>query len=155
MCGGPELALMMAVSSGVKAIGELLQGKQQKNYYDWQAEQSRADATAEDEAGQVRAEKIRKAGRYQVGEARAALSASGVASDVGTPLKITQQIERNVEEDALSEMLTGTRKARRLESEASGYTVAGENALVNSRYKAAGSLLESGYQYGKWTGGKK
>lgn len=153
MCTGMEIAFLTATA--VNTIGTLQQGKQQEKYYNWQAEQSRADAQAEDEAGQVRAEKIRKAGRYQVGEARAALSASGVAADVGTPLKITQQIERNVEEDALSELLTGTRKARRLESEASGYTIAGENALVNSRTKAAGSLLESGYQYGKWKGTPK
>lgn len=82
---------------------------------DLQAEQAAADAVAEREAGEVMASKLRKAGRSQQSEAKAALAASGVEVTAGTPIRISEQIARNVETDALNEILYGERKGKRFD----------------------------------------
>lgn len=142
MCTGLELFLIG--STVVSAGSQIAQGQQQKEFANFQAAQADADAQAEREAGIVAASKTRKAGKYTSAEATAALSGSGVEVTAGTPLKISQQIARNVEEEAMQEMLYGTRKGARLNQEATGLRAAGKNAARRGIVGAAGSMLSAG-----------
>lgn len=142
MCTGAELFLIG--STVVSAGTQIAQGQQQKKFADFQAAQANADAQAEREAGVVAANKTRKQGKYAQAEAAAALAGSGVEVTAGTPIRIDQQIARNVEEDALQEILFGTRKGERLDQEAVGLRASGKNAARNSLFGAAGSILSAG-----------
>ena len=142
MCTGLEMMLIgSAVMSASSAIS---QGKQQKDYANFQANQANADANAEREQGIVEAGKIRKQGKYTSAEAASSLAASGVEIGAGTPLKIEQQIARNSEEEGLQQILFGTRKGARLDQEATGLRAAGKNAQTAGFMKAGGSLLSAG-----------
>lgn len=136
--------LMMAISTGFQVISAISQGNQQAEQADWQSRQAAADAQASREAGEVRADKVRKAGRAQQSQARAALAASGVEVGAGTPVKIVQDITRNAESDAQSELLSGIYGGKRLDSEAAGLQIAGDNARTAGYMRAGGSLLSAG-----------
>lgn len=132
-----------AVSAGLSAVNQINQGRQAQKFHNFQAEQAQADAQAEREAGQVRADRIRRAARAQAGEATAALAASGVSTGAGTPVKIVQDIETRGESDALQELLTGDRRGRRLDQQADGERASGKNALRTAVWGAGGSLLST------------
>lgn len=153
MCISAATAFLIG-STAFNAISSIQQGRQEKKFANFQAEQANADAQAEREAGQVRADKIRKAGRYQQAEATAALAASGVEVKAGTPLKIAQEIDKNVESDALNEILFGSRTGSRLDQEAQGLRAAGKNAATRGVQRAVGSVLSAGSSYyGRGWGG--
>ena len=141
--------MLSMISTAVSVISSLSQASQKQDYYDYQAEQARADAQAEREAADVRAEKIRKLGTKQQSEAKAALAGAGVEVGAGTPVRIAQQIQKNAEEDARQELLYGERQAKRLEASADGYLIAGDNAMDAGMLRAGGSLLE-GWQKSNW-----
>lgn len=142
MCTGFEW--LMVASTALQTMSRLDQGEQEQQSSNFQAEQSEADAQAEREAGEVRATKVRKQGKYQQSEARASLAASGVEVTAGTPVRIEQQIVRNAEEDALNEILYGTRRGDRLDQDAALYRQAGERAHVAGQRRAVGSVLSGG-----------
>ena len=141
--------MLSMISTAVIVISSLSQASQKQDYYDYQAEQARADAQAEREAADVRAEKIRKLGTKQQSEAKAALAGAGVEVGAGTPVRIAQQIQKNAEEDAQNESLYGQRKGQRLEADAQGYKIAGDNAMDAGMLRAGGSLL-TGWQKSGW-----
>lgn len=135
--------MMMAISTGFQVISAISQGQQQSDQADWQSRQAAADAQASREAGEVRAEKVRKAGKATQSQARAALAASGVEVGAGTPVKIVQDIGRNAEGDAQSELLSALNRGARLDSESAGLNVAASNARTGSYMRAGGSLLNA------------
>lgn len=141
--------MMMAISTGFQMVSALAQGEQQASQADWQARQAAADAQAEREAGEIRAEKVRKAGRHQQSQARAALAAAGVEVGAGTPVKIVQQIARDADADSQTELLTGAYRGAQLDSESEGMKIAASNARTNSYMRAGGSLLQGGSQVAK------
>lgn len=147
MCTGMEI--LSAISTAMSVVSSISRGSQQQDYYDYQAEQARADAQAEREAADVRAEKIRKLGTKQQSEAKAALAGAGVEVGAGTPVRIAQQIQKNAEEDAQNESLYGQRKGQQLEADAQGYKIAGDNAMDAGFMRAGGSLL-TGWQKSGW-----
>ena len=134
MCTGMEIFTIAATA--FQAVSSVSKGNQEKQYYDtkaaeqervagvearnaqFQADQAQADAAAERGAATVKADKVRKQGRQQQSEARAALAAAGVEVGAGTPVKIGATIGRNAEEDALNEILYGDRTAAKLEQQA-------------------------------------
>lgn len=136
-------SMLMAIQTGVQVISAISQGDQQAQQYEWQARQAAADAQAEREMGEVRADKVRKAGRRQQSEARAALAASGVETGSGTPIKIDQEIVRNAEADAQQELLSGNYRGQRMSAEAAGLSISGSNARTSGYMRAAGSLLNN------------
>lgn len=142
MCTGLEIFTI--ASTAFSAVSQINQGRQEQKFRNYQADQAQADAQAEREVGMIKADKTRKAGRAQQSEARAALAASGVEVGAGTPLLIEGEIARSAEEDALQEMLYGSRKGTRLDTEAQGFRMAGENAAAAGRTKAIGSVLAGG-----------
>lgn len=138
------MAWMAIVAVALSAAQQMKQGRQEEKFNNFQAAQATADANAEREQGQVEANKIRKAGKYTRAEATSALAAGGVEVGAGTALKIDQQIVRNVEEDALQQILFGDRKGERLDQEAAGLRAAGKNAKQRANVGAVTSLLSSG-----------
>lgn len=143
MCG--PMQVLQIAATVLSAAGQMSRGRQQSDYYEWQAEQSRADAQAAREEGEVRAERTRRAGDRQQAEARAALAAAGVEVGAGTPVRIDQQIRRDAEWDAQQELLTGQRRGARLDSEGAGYEQAADNAMTGSLL-ATGATLASGWR---------
>lgn len=140
-------ALLFFASAAFSAVTSIQQGRQEQKFANFQAEQANADAQAAREQGQVNAEKIRRAGKYDQAEAVAALAASGVEVTAGTPLRIADEIKKRVEQDAFAEMLTGSRAGARLDQEAQGFRAAGKNAAARGVKKAFGSVLSAGAEY--------
>jgi hypothetical protein len=131
-------------ASALSAISSINKGNQAQRMANYQAAQAQADAQVAREVAQVNADKIRRAGKSQQSAARSALAASGVITDVGTPLMIQGEIVSNAENDALTELLTGVRAGQQLDYQASGLRVAGRNAKAQGYAGAAGSLLTMG-----------
>lgn len=146
------VTILMAASTGMSVMGQIQQGQQQKAMYNAQAQQTLNDAAYRADAAKSQAEKIRKAGRAQVGEANAALAASGVKLGEGTPLEVQKTITQNVEEDALSAILSGKRITSSAQEESRLLGKAGKNAVTNSYYGAASTVLQAGgiYKRGGW-----
>lgn len=148
---GIETAAMIAMAAGtaVSVMGQIEQGKSQKEMYNAQAQQALNEGAYAADAAKAQAEKIRKAGRAQQGEAKAALAASGVKLGEGTPLEVQKSITQNVEEDALSVLIGGKRATDSAQQEAQMLGKAGDNAVKNSYYGAAGTVLQAGATYAK------
>lgn len=144
MCTGLEV--LAIAGAGMQGFSMLQQGKQASAMANYEAKQAEANAAAERGAAAVRADKIRKMGRMQRSSARAALAASGANVGEGTALVIDQQIGRDAEEDALTEIMTGGRRADALNTQAELSRISGSNARSASYLGAAGSVLAGGYQ---------
>jgi hypothetical protein len=146
---------VMLIGTAVQAAGSLKQGADAKEAADtraqelgYQAEQNRADAQVEREAAEVRADKVRKAGGLQKSQARSALAKSGVVADAGSALTIQEYIDASSEEDALTEIITGKHRAKKIEigaatldREAMYERKAGTNAMQSGILGAGKSLL--------------
>lgn len=143
MCSGVEL--LAAASALMQGFSTLQQGRQAQKMANYEAKQAEANAAAERGAAAVRADKIRKMGRMQRSSARAALAASGANVGEGTALVIDQQIGRDAEEDALTEIMTGGRRADALNTQAELSRISGRNARSASYLGAAGSAFATGY----------
>ncbi len=153
MCTGMEI--LMAAGTAMSVMGQIQQGQQQKEMYNAQAQQTLNDAAYRADAAKAQAEKIRRAGKAQVGEANASLAASGVKLGEGTPLEVQKSITQNSEEDALSAILSGKRTTAAAQQEAQLLGKAGDNAVTNSYYGAASTVLSAGgtYARGGWKKG--
>jgi len=101
------------------------------------ASQTHADAVAEREAAELRAGRIRRGAGSERRDTKAAFAASGVDASRGTAATVDAAIVRNSEEDALNEILYGTRRADRLDQDA---------ALIRQK---AGRDAEMLRKYGK------
>lgn len=155
MCTG-ILEILKAVSTGFSVVSQVAQGRQQQRAYEaqaqqvaianaqaqdalrFQAEQARADAQAEREAGEVAATHTRRSGQKVQSEATAALAASGVEVGAGTPLLVEEQIARTAEEDALNQILYGVRRGSRLDQ-------AAEIALLEGAQGAQAAQTQIGF----------
>lgn len=147
MCTGVEILMMAGTAMSV--VGQIEQGQAQKEMYNAQAQQSLNEGAYKADAAKAQAEKIRKAGRAQQGEAKAALAASGVKLGEGTPLEVQKNITQSVEQDALSAILSGNRATASAQEEAQMLGKAGDNAVTNSYFGAAGTALQAGASYAK------
>lgn len=149
--------IITAIGAAASALGAIQQGQAQKDTYNAQAQQALNDGAYRADAAKAHAEKFRKAGRAQQGEAKAALAASGVKLGEGTPLEIDKSISANAEEDALSAILSGKRAQSSAQQEAALLGKAGENAETSSYFSAAGSVLSAGGRYATagWKGAVK
>lgn len=134
-------AVAAVAGAGISAYSANEQGKQQKKMYEAQAQQASNEAAYKKDAAKAHAEKIRRMGEAQKGEAKAALAASGVDVGEGTPLEIQKSITQNSEEDALSALLGGKRAAGAADEEARMLMTAGANAKRSGTMSAASSVI--------------
>lgn len=137
-----EYALL--ASTVISAGSAINTGIQQADAADDQATIAANNAEYEKDAAKQRAEKIRKLGRMQQGETKAALAASGVKVGEGTALELQKDVGRRAEEDALTALLGGNRAYDSSMAESAAYSKASSNATTNS-VLSAGSSIASGW----------
>lgn len=145
MCTGLELA-----AAGFTAGSMIFQGMQQNELAKTNAEMAKRQGAADQDAAVAQAEKIRRAAKAQAGQANAALAASGVSVGEGTAVRINEEIYRASEEDAYSTLLTGARRQRAGDEEASLLRRQGRAAMVGSFFGAGGSVLSTGARSEGW-----
>jgi len=136
-------AYAAAAAAVVGAYSSIESGRQQKGMYERQAQAASNDAAYKKDAAKAQAEKIRRLGAAQKGEAKAALAASGVAVGEGTPLELQKNITKNSEEDALSAILGGKRASDVALDESAMLMTAGANAQSSGNLSAAGTMLSA------------
>lgn len=143
---------LMVIATGISAGSSIMQGQQAKQMADKQAEQATLEGMYRMDAAKSQAEKIRKAGKFQQGEAKASLAASGVKLGDGTPLEIQRTITQNVEQDALTAILNGQRAQSSANTEAELLHQSGRNAQMNGVLNAGSTVLSAGadYKRGGW-----
>lgn len=138
------LAAYAAVAAAAVGAGAAIyQGQQQKQTAETNAELTRRQAAADQDAAVAQAEKIRRAGKAQQAEANAALAASGVSIGEGTAVRIGREIVTNTEKDAMQTILSGARRAASGEAEA-GMLRSQGSAASTAGYLNAGSSLLAG-----------
>lgn len=153
MCTGASFALYAAfASAAVGTAVTVVQGQQQKKQANAQAQQAINSAAYDQDAAKAQAEKIRRAGRAQLGQTTAALAKSGVNLSEGTPLELKKSVIQDSEQDALSTILSGDRSASSQREEAKLLGKAGKNAQTNSYFSAASSALSAYGSSGKASG---
>lgn len=130
--------------------------KDQQEASNEQAKIAIDQAAGEADARKAQAEKIRKMGKFQRGETKASLAASGVKLGEGTALELDKSIIQSSEEDALSAILSGNRIVDSAGREADSLIRAGNNARSNANAKAFGTALSSAAKIGSgWIGVSK
>lgn len=117
--------------------------------YEAQATQTRNEAAYAADAAKQQAEKIRRLGQAQRGEAAAALAGSGVKLGEGTALEIDKNITHRTEEDAFTAILGGKRAIRAGDAQASMLKTAGSNAQTAGYMQAGATVLQAGGAYAK------
>jgi hypothetical protein len=131
-------ALVVAAISAVAAVKQgqdaKSQAKFQANIQEQQADRAR-DVAAADERD------FRRKQSFLLSQRRAALGASGVRSDTGSPLLASQDFENEVELQSKRIREGGEIRATRLEQEAQLFRRAGSNALFQGFARAGSSLL--------------
>lgn len=150
---GVEL-LLLAGSAGMSAYSSIEAGNAAQRAANATARELNTQAGQEQDAANAEAENIRKATRQHVASATAALAASGVSVDEGSPLVISEDIYRRGEQDALMTILTGQRRANALGREARNTAKAGAaakkagytSAITSALGAAAQGMTASGWR---------
>ena len=114
------------------------------------AELMRRQGLDEMDSAVAQTEKIRKAARKQVGSAKAQAAANGVAVDTDTVTDIVDQINQDSEEDAYMTLLTGKRRMRAANDQASMYQRQASNTGIGALINAGSSVLSGGKKLGWW-----
>ena len=147
MCTGLEIALL--VGTAASTVGTVVAGAAQKDQANAQAQQALNQGAYEADAYKQQADKIRRAGKAQVGETAAALAASGVKLGEGTPLELKKTIIERSEEDALTAIMQGGRATSAGTEQASIYGKAGSSAMTNSLFGAGKTVLGAATDYSR------
>lgn len=137
-------------STALSVGGSLLSGSSQAKTQRYNAEMARRQGLDEMDAAVAQSEKIRNAARKQVGSAKAQAAANGVAVDSGTTVDIVDQINQDSEEDAYMTLLTGKRRMRASNDQASIYNKQASNTGISSLINAGSSVLSGGKKLGWW-----
>lgn len=143
------VTIMMIASTALTAYGQMEQGKQQKEWADYQAAQSEADARAEKSAAEVEANKIRKMGQITASEATASLAGSGVKIDEGSSVDIRKNIVGNAEQDAVMTVFGGADRSARLNSQAQADRIRGNQAETAGAINAGSTVLGAAGSYAR------
>lgn len=143
--------VLAAVGGVMSAKGQMDAGRAQQQAANFSAEQDEIEAAQTRQAYREQAEKIRRIGRAQASEAKAAYAASGVSIGSGTPVLINDQIQNDTESDAYNTILTGNRRADSLEAQAAMSRRSGASMAKVGQRAATGSLLSmAGSTYSAW-----
>lgn len=141
---GAEVLLL--AGAGLAAGASVMQGYQQNQIAKANARLAEQDAVAERSAAAVRADQIRKAAERQRGKTVGAVAASGVRIGEGSAADAESYVTQTGEYDALSEIISGNYRGRRLENEAAISRQVGRNAVTSGWLDAGASVL---YNYGR------
>lgn len=140
---GYVAAAAVIVGTAASVYGQQQAAKAQQENANEQAKIAIDQAAGEADARKAQAEKIRKLGNFQRGEAKAALAASGVKLGEGTALEVDKSIIKNSEDDALSAILSGDRIVKSASREADSLIKSGENARKTANMQSAATVIQS------------
>ncbi|AQG98589.1 hypothetical protein A9R05_06885 [Burkholderia sp. KK1] len=143
MCD-PTTAGLMIGSTAMSATGSVMQGNATRNASYAQAAQEESQANSVQAQGYQQAKRIRAQGASNVGQANAALAASGVDVSQGTANDVRTKIAQNSEQDALNTILSADTKATSLRTQAGLDRASGDDAARAGRLGALSSALRAG-----------
>ncbi len=138
----------MAAATVYSVYSTQQSGKQAQLNSDAQSEQAQKDADNAASSAVVQADRVRRLARNQASEANASLAASGVETGAGTAININEQIIGNGEEDAALTIFNGQNQKARGYTDASNYTLAGNQARSSANSQSVGTVLSAGAQAG-------
>lgn len=139
MCTGIEIALI--AGTALSAGAAVKQGIDTNEGMKAQGRQQEADAAAERGRAAVQADMIRKAAERKRASVVSQQAASGVKIDAGSAGDVESYITESGEYDALSELIGGNYRGRRLEGDAAMSRIAGRNAMTTGVLTGAGTVL--------------
>jgi hypothetical protein len=145
MCTGAEAVLLAKTGAiGVSAI-------QARKLAKFQSAQASANAQAEEDAGELRAEKFRQRAKRVASSARAALAASGVGIDSITANLINKDIIERGELDASVEVSDAKDRATALRQGADIAKLRGRQAITSGIINIGASAVALNNQpSGRW-----
>lgn len=124
-------------AGGVKAVGDLQAGDAAKKAGQVQAQQLRQNASQAEGSAQRTMLDTQERGRLAASKATAEAGASGVSSDIGSPLENTGQLAARTSYHSLMDMFNG-------ESAASGMRYQADVAEWEGKTKKKASYLSAG-----------
>lgn len=152
------VTIMGAVTTGAKAFpavasvltsasGASMQGTAAQQAAEFNAQQELMQADQTQAAGYQQAKRIREQGQTTIGQATAALAASGVNVGTGTATDVRQRIGQNTETDALNTILSADQKATSLRGQARMTLAAGQQQQQAGNMGALGSVLSGASKF--------
>ncbi|MCA8323281.1 hypothetical protein [Burkholderia cepacia] len=129
------------------ASGSAQQGTAAEQAAQFNAQQELMQADQTQAAGYQQAKRIRDQGRSTVGQANAALAASGVNVGTGTANDVRQRIGQNTETDALNTILSADTKAQAMRGQAQMTLAAGQQQQRAGNMGALGSVLSGASKF--------
>jgi hypothetical protein len=148
MCTGAEIAMI-----AVAVAGTAITVKNQQDMADFQEKQAKANADAERQAGEIRAQQARDRARRIAASARASLAASGVNIDSVTGNLINKDITMRGEQDAFAQTLNAEDRATALRQQADVFKLRGDQAVSSGVANLSSTVISTGArQDGTWYG---
>lgn len=148
---GAVVAITMAASAGMQAIGSIASAKAQSQAAEFNRSISlqNAEITRQQTAADVVS--LRKKQYQQLGAIRAAVGASGVTTE-GSPLDVLEASVSEAELDVQRTKYAGELRARGYTNDAALYEMEGKTARISGQLNAASNLLMGAGQYGYYSG---
>lgn len=145
------VAVVALVGAAIGAAQQKQAGAERKDFANYQADQSTADAQAVRDQGELNATALRKQGRRQQAAANVALVASGVGLGSPGAININEDIRTASESDALNAIINGDRSGKALESQATALRIGGKQAAKAANIQATSTLVSAaGSAYSGW-----
>lgn len=145
----PEPTTLLAIGAGaaalsgaVGAVGAIRSGKAAANEAEFNAKIAAQQAEQERIASRQESEDFRREQSRLFAQRRAAMGASGVESNVGSPLLASEDFAAEAELGARRIQAGGETRATRLEQNASLLKAAGRNATTDSLFRGGSLLLQ-------------
>ena len=148
MCTGAEVALLVAAGASTAITVH-----NQKEQADFQADQAKANAETERQAGEIKAQKARERARRVAASARAAIAASGLDVNSVSANLINKDIIERGEEDAFVQTLNAEDRASALRQQANVFKLEGKQAVSSGVARFGSSAVSAGARSdGTWYG---
>lgn len=147
---GWETVLLAA--SAAQSAGSLIQGYQQSQALEYDADVKRQQARIEQQQAVAREEQQRRQASQVLGKQRAAIAQSGIGSG-GSALDIYEQSKTMAELDALTIRYEGDMRAKGLLAQADAAQTQAKQAMVGGVVGAGASALSGYGTYSYYKGG--
>lgn len=141
----------MAVGTVMQANGQRSAANAQATALDQQAQQTDERAALLVSQGKQSARRYREQGQANVGQANAAMAASGVDVSQGTAADVRSKITQNSEQDALNAILSADENATNLQQTAANTRMAAADARNAGNKSALATIFKgAGSAYSIW-----
>jgi hypothetical protein len=130
---------------GAKAMGQYQQGQSAKATGQAQGKALDYEGQQVEQASLDQAAIIRRQGRYAVGAANTAYAASGVKVGEGSAADVTDQMQTDIEHDAYTAILNGTKRANQLRATGTMSRAQGDAAAAQANLQATATVMGAAY----------